>query len=149
MDVATVPFTVVTYSEPHREVAEAVDVPVTPFEQLASLPPPSQPVQPSSERDGRAYASPAGDTSDTDSDSEFEGRERTADEQMALDLQRDELSRSGLSPAGRAAGLAILFCGQSPVALAQQGRGGEAGLHRTEKGIAAALSKRIRKPLPQ
>ena len=99
MDVATVPFTVVTYSEPHRETAVELHTP------------PAENSQSVEQAVGSSYAPLASpfqpdDGSDSDSDSAgSDGRERTADERLALELQQDELRKSGMSPAGQPASL--------------------------------------------
>ena len=95
--MATVPFTVVSYSEPHSETA--VEVPPTPFAQ----PPEQETVAIPQSLGWPPAAELAGDTSDSGSDSESEGRERTADEKLALEMHKEELRRSGLSPTGTAA----------------------------------------------
>lgn len=105
MDVASVPFTVVTYSEPQCESAREISVSEGP----ASFPylqanPAHQPVgrELNKQADAADVPSPffEGDGSDSEADTASEGRGDAGDAQLALDLQQAEMRRSGLLPDG-------------------------------------------------
>lgn len=109
MDVASVPFTVVTYSEPQCESAREISVSEGP----ASFPylqanPAHQPVgrELNKQADAADVPSPffEGDGSDSEADTASEGRGDAGDAQLALDLQQAEMRRSGLLPDDMQAG---------------------------------------------